>query len=311
MTRVLVTGGAGFIGSHLVRELVSRNYQVRVLDDLSSGYLKNLPKNSSVEFIRGSVNDESAVLNACREVDGVVHLAAMVSVPASVAQPQQSTQINLSGFIAILNRLRENDFSGKFVYASSSAVYGSDSGETALKEAVAPGHLLSPYAVDKYANELYANLYSELYGLRTLGLRFFNVYGPRQDPRSPYSGVISIFMDRASKNQGVTIYGDGEQTRDFIYAGDVAKAIAAGLNNDISGAVNVGTGKSVTVNELAAKISETFGVDMPVGFEPARSGDIKHSLADIQRLSESLGYRAEVDLVSGLRELKEWLALEQ
>ena len=309
MSKVLVTGGAGFIGSNLVDLLLAQGYKVRVLDDLSSGKLHNLPSNNkALEFIQGSIEDKCLVAQACRNVTHVVHLAALVSVPVSIQQPARSAAINLLGFLNLLNQLRSQNFQGRFIYASSSAVYGGNQRDKALKEEDAPGQLLSPYAVDKYTNELYANLYASLFGISSLGLRFFNIYGPRQDPSSDYSGVISIFMDRASRGEKIGVYGDGEQVRDFVYVGDLVKVLCLGINSTFQGVLNVGAGTAVSINKLAEFVQDTYKISVSVDYLPAREGDIRYSCADVSALEKALGNKPTMPLNEGLEVLRDWMA---
>lgn len=308
MSLVLVTGGAGFIGSHVVCSLLERGQSVRVLDDLSTGKRENLPsEHPNLTFIEGSIEDAALVDQVCEGVEAVVHLAAMVSVPASVEQPAKSAAINVNGFLNLLNCLRGSHFQGRFLYASSSAVYGSDSEEHALTEREAPGRLLSPYAVDKYTNELYANLYADLYGMKTLGFRFFNVYGPRQDPSSVYSGVISIFMNRASNGEGINIYGDGGQVRDFVYVGDLANLLCDTLENSVTGVLNIGTGQAISIIELAEQIKKLYQVDLPIEHLAPREGDIRYSCANTDGLKQAMGAVPSMQLERGLSLLKQWM----
>lgn len=308
MKRILVTGGAGFIGSHTVDLLLKEGLTVRVLDNLSTGKLQNLPfLESGLEFVHGSVADKVCVHDACQGVDAVVHLAALVSVPASIEHPDQSAATNLLGFHNVLEELRCQQFKGKLVYASSSAVYGADVGQSALTEDLAPGNLISPYAQDKYSNEMYAQLYSKLYGINALGFRFFNVYGPRQDPNSPYSGVISIFMDRAQSQREMVIFGDGSQTRDFIYVKDVVNTLRQALSSDKQGVLNLGTGISTRVGMLAEVIRDLCDPDVRIINNPEREGDIKYSLADLNKLEVAFGSKTYTSVRQGLRELKDWM----
>lgn len=302
-----MTGGAGFIGSHLVDRLLAHGLKVRVLDDLSSGKRENLAlQNPDLEFIEGSIEDVALVKTACEDIGAVVHLAALVSVPVSIEQPDRSAAINVSGFLNLLNQLRSQNFKGRFLYASSSAVYG-EGLERAVTEQDAPGHLLSPYAVDKYTNELYAGLYAELYGLSTLGFRFFNVYGPRQDPGSDYSGVISIFMDRAFEGNAICVHGDGEQVRDFVYVEDVAKVLHAGLESRQSGVLNIGTGAATSIKQLALLVQQIQQSSGAIEHAPARAGDIRYSCADTGNLEQALKLMPKVTLQEGLGLLKHWL----
>lgn len=307
MPLALVTGGAGFIGSHVVDRLIGQNYYVRILDDLSTGNLNNLSlDNDNLEFFEGSIEDKASLTSVCKDCDLVIHLAAMVSVPGSVENPERSTRINAAGFMNVLNVLRDQAFKGRFVYASSSAVYGATENRTPIKENQAPGHLLSPYAVDKYTNELYASLYSELYGLNTQGFRFFNVYGPRQDPSSSYSGVISIFMNRALKNEEIGIYGDGLQTRDFVYVADVARILCSKLKHSSQPVYNIGTGIGTNIKDLAEAVKTVCNAVVGVSFLPARPGDIHYSCANVDLLARVAGGTPKVRLIDGLKQLKDW-----
>lgn len=288
----------------MVDLLLSQGHRVRVLDNLSTGKITNLPiSHSALEFVHGSITD-SVVQEVCQGVDAVVHLAAVVSVPISIKQPYHSSAVNLTGFLNLLNGLREQSFKGRFIYASSSAVYGMKVADRPLVEADAPGVLGSPYAADKYANELYADLYATLYGVSALGFRFFNVYGPRQDPGSPYSGVISIFFDRISRMEPVFIYGDGNQTRDFVYVGDVVRILAKSLQLTCRGVLNLGTGESVSIQRLAEAVGEVFGQDVSVELMPERQGDIRFSSASVSLLKKTTGTCAKTSLETGLASLK-------
>jgi UDP-glucose 4-epimerase len=308
MKRVLVTGGAGFIGSHIVDLLLNEGVTIRVLDNLSTGKMENLPfMATGLEFIQGAVEDKLCVIEACRNVDAVIHLAALVSVPASIEHPDKSAATNLLGFHNVLEALREQGFKGRLLYASSAAVYGVDVGEAPLTEDQAPGNLASPYAQDKYSNEMYAQLYNKLYGISSLGFRFFNVYGPRQDPDSPYSGVISIFMDRAFAKQDIKIFGDGSQTRDFVYVGDLVKALRLALDSEYQGVLNLGTGVTTEIGGLAEQIKHLCIADVAVHNEPERTGDIKYSLADLSLLKSALDFVPTTPIQEGLGYLKDWM----
>jgi len=290
----------------LVDLLLSQGHRVRVLDDLSTGKITNLPvSHSALEFVHGSIADP-IVQEVCQGVDAVVHLAAIVSVPISIKQPYDSSAVNLTGFLHLLNCLREQSFKGRFIYASSSAVYGMEVADKPLAEEDAPGVLGSPYATDKYANELYANLYAALYGISALGFRFFNVYGPRQDPASPYSGVISIFFDRLSRMEPLFIYGDGSQTRDFVYVGDVVRILAKSLQLTCRGVLNLGAGKSVSIQRLAEAVGKVLGQEVSVELMPERQGDIRFSSANISLLRETTGTCPKTSLEAGLALLKQY-----
>ena len=302
----LVTGGAGFIGSHSVEHLLAAGGRVRVLDNLSSGKRANLAVHPQLEFIEGDIRDAAVVGAALAGgVTHVLHLAAQVSVATSVEQPIESASHNLTGFLNVLDGARRTGVT-KLVYASSAAVYGTPA-HLPLTEAspVAP---LSPYGLEKSINDQYARLYESLYGFATMGMRFFNVYGPRQDPRSPYSGVISIFSDRIRRGEPLTVNGDGGQTRDFVYVGDVARANLAALGSARTGVCNVATGKTVTLLELIAALGTAAGKQPEVRFGPERSGDIRDSAADPKRMRDELGIANTTALADGLGKLLESLA---
>lgn len=303
--KYLVTGGAGFIGSHLVDVLLAAGSAVRVLDDFSTGKGVNLEqaeRSGPLEVVRADVRDFAAVKAAVTDVDGIFHLAALVSVPQSLAEPRRSFEINAGGTVNVLEAARAAGVR-RIVLASSAAVYG-DAAAPA-REDETPLRPMSPYAVDKLAAEQYGALYSRLYGLNVAALRFFNVYGRRQDPASPYSGVISVFADRLRRRDGVTIYGDGSQTRDFVHVSDVVQAMIAAMHAMRAGftVCNVGTGEATRVDRLLGTLAGIAGWQPPVDRQPARPGDIRHSCADIRRAQELFGYAPRCDLVSGLREL--------
>lgn len=302
--KFLVTGGAGFIGSHLCEALVARGCAVRVLDDFSSGHRENLRAvRDEIETIEGDVRDVAAVESAARGVDGVFHLAALVSVPDSVNRPRDSHAINAGGTLNVLLAARAAG-ARRVVYASTAAAYGSDP-ELPKREDMLPMPE-SPYAADKVAGELYLRVFAKLYGMGTVALRFFNVYGPRQDPRSPYSGVISRFVHALRTGARPVVFGDGAQTRDFVYVADVARACVAAMFNPAVGrgaVLNVATGRSVSLLELLRELGELTGRAIEPEFAPERPGDIRHSAADVRRAADTLGFRAEVSLRDGLRRL--------
>lgn len=298
---VLVVGGAGFIGSHTVEALLAQGYRVRVLDDLSTGKLENLPsRHPQLELIVGDVRDGDAVLSAMEDIQGCIHLAAQVSAARSVEDPHGSAQRNIVGFINTLEAMRARRVP-RLVYASSAAVYG-ESQNLPLREDE-PLCPTNPYGLEKQVDELYAGLYARLHGFDSLGLRYFNVYGPRQDPGSPYSGVISRFMQNLSAGKTVTVFGDGHQTRDFIYVGDVAQANVRALACGYRGVCNVATGKRIDLLRLVEILDGCLGRRARIQFEPARAGDIRHSCGDNARLREQLGYSPEQSLERGLAEL--------
>jgi UDP-glucose 4-epimerase len=303
MTRVLVTGGAGFIGSHLVEALVERGDEVVVIDDLSAGSLENLePFKDKITFIEGSIEDLDLLKENMKGVDLVFHQAAVASMPLSIEDPLETTDVNLEGTLKVMIAARDAGVK-RVVYASSAAVYGnSDSDKNDEDDPKVP---LSPYAIQKLACEYYGKLFMDLYELETVGLRYFNVFGERQDPSSPYSGVISKFVDVMKAGESPTIFGDGEQTRDFVYVKDVVAAnLLASEKEGVGGDVfNIGTGETVTIKQLTETLNEILETSFEPTFEDARDGDIKHSCSSIQKAQEKLGYAPTYDLEKGLRSL--------
>lgn len=302
--RILVTGGAGFIGSHLVEALLENGYSVRVLDDLSSGKLSNLPiDRCHLTLVVGDVADAPTVERAVKDCSAVVHLAAVASVQASVDDPVGTHQSNFVGTLNICEAMRQAGVR-RVVYASSAAIYGNNGEGMAITEDT-PKNPLTPYAADKLASEHFLDFYRRQHGLEPVILRFFNIYGPRQDPSSPYSGVISIFSERAQKKLPVTVYGDGEQTRDFVYVNDLVKVLvqAVGESEPIIEPVNVGFNRSTSVNELVTTLSELLGRPVTLHHDAARSGDIKHSRADNSRLLERFSLSSPTCFTEGLGQL--------
>lgn len=301
MKRVVVTGGAGFIGSHLTEELARRGYRVITLDDLSTGKVKNIEALldiENVEFIKGSITDSPLLRELFHGVNYVFHQAALPSVPRSIENPQASHEVNVSGTLNVLLAARENSVK-KVIYASSSSVYG-DIPTLPKREDMVPNPL-SPYAVTKLAGEYYCQVFHQVYGLPTVCLRYFNVYGPRQDPNSQYAAVIPSFIKRALEGDSPIIFGDGEQTRDFTFIKDTVEANILAAESDACGLFNIAQGESITINELAKLIITIVGKNMePVHQEP-RPGDIRHSLADISR-ARAFGYEPRYSLEKGLRE---------
>ncbi len=300
---VLVTGGAGFIGSHSVERLLGEGAAVRVLDNLASGKLANLPRHPRLAVQRGDIRDEAALAAAFDGVSHVLHLAAQVSVTASVAAPRESAAVNVGGFLGVLDMARRRGVE-RFVYASSSAVYGVPDG--ARSSEAAPARPISPYGLEKAVNDQYGALYAALYGMSIAGLRYFNVFGPRQDPSSPYSGVISIFVDRLRRGAPLTVHGDGGQTRDFVYVDDVARANAQALGARMGGVCNVASGRAVSLLELVEQLGRAAGRQPRLCFGPERAGDIRHSGADNARLRAELGVDSFTSLADGLARL--WAA---
>ena len=309
--RVLVTGGAGFIGSHLVEALVSAGCQVRVYDNLSSGNTDNLKHlEGKFSFYEADIRDRQKLEAALDGCEVVFHLAAIVSVPQTVENPIDSAEVNEMGTLFVLDASRQAKVK-RVVFSSSCAVYGDDP-RLPKRENMAPKPL-SPYAAQKLAAEYYAKVFNDLYGLETAVLRYFNVYGPRQDPSSPYSGVISIFMTKALLNEPVVIYGDGNQSRDFIYVRDVVKAnLLAATAENVSGQVmNIGSGQSVRINDLWQAVCALSGRSNDPRYESKRPGDIVASLADIDRAKELLGFECEAFLEKGLEATFEWYRRSQ
>lgn len=304
----LVTGGAGFIGSHLVAALVDSGCTVTVLDNLSSGYLENIAAyQDRITFIEGDIRDEAALSRASAGCEIVFHLAAMVSVPRTVEKPVESAVVNDIGTLKVLEAARQNEVK-RVVLSSSCAVYGNLAGLPNREDmATRP---MSPYAAHKVCGENYASIYSALYGLETVSLRYFNVYGPRQDPSSPYSGVISIFMERAGRAAAPVIYGDGRQSRDFVYVADAVRAnLQAARQSGIAGKVfNIGTGRDTTVNTLWKAISGLASTTRAPEHQTARPGDIRTSVADVSLAKETLGFQAETTLEEGLTNTYRWYA---
>jgi UDP-glucose 4-epimerase len=301
---VLITGGAGFIGSHLVDALLAKGYSVRILDDLSTGKRSNLPlDNPRVELIEGDVADAALVARAAAGCQAVAHLAAVASVQASVDDPVKTHQSNFIGTLNVCEAMRQAGIK-RVVFASSAAVYGNNGEGKAITEDT-PKAPLTPYASDKLASEYYLDFYRRQHGLEPVVFRFFNIFGPRQDPSSPYSGVISIFAERAEKGLPISVFGDGEQTRDFFYVEDLVDLVVQGFEKPSvgEGAVNVGLNATTSLNQLLAALGDVVG-DLPaLTYQPARSGDIKHSRADNQRLLERFTVATPTPLKVGLARL--------
>ncbi len=303
MQRVLITGGAGFIGSHTADLLMEQGIPVTILDNLSSGHRRNLPeKHPLMEFIEGDICDAKTVNQAMTGASHCLHLAAQVSVVASLEDPEFSAKQNIVGFVNVLDACRTQGIE-RLVYASSAAIYG-EPPELPLKEDL-PVKQLSPYGLEKKINEDYCDLYKRLYQFSSLGMRFFNVFGPRQDPKSPYAGVIALFVDRISENKPLTVFGDGKQTRDFIYVRDVARTNVAALKGNLQGASNVATGQSTSLLDLINTLSELTGNQPEISFDEPRTGDIVHSLGDTSRMNKGLNIVAESSLKDGLAALLE------
>jgi UDP-glucose 4-epimerase len=300
MARYLVTGGAGFIGSHLVAALLEDGHTVRVLDDLSTGKRDNIPVES--EFIRGDVADPDAVARAFEDVEGCFHLAAIASVEQCNRDWLRTHRVNLTGTINVFNAARRLRRLGEIpiVYASSAAVYGDgQTGPAAEDSAAVP---LSAYGADKRACELHAYAAARTHSVRTAGLRFFNLYGPGQDPRSPYSGVIAIFLDRLQRGEPVEIFGNGGQVRDFTYIADAVSALRRAMPAASARApiYNVCTGRGTTVRQLAETIAGLCRTELVACYRPPRCGEVPISIGDPRRVAEELGFRARTALAEGL-----------
>jgi UDP-glucose 4-epimerase len=307
MAHYLVTGGAGFIGSHLCQRLIAGGHVVRALDDLSSGRRENLAEiGGEVELFDGDLRDEALLHQAVREVDYVLHHAAVASVQTSVERPLFEQEVNVVGTLRLFEAARRAGVR-RVVFAASAAAYGNNP-EVPKREDMPP-EPESPYAISKTTGEYYCRVYSRIYGLEAVCLRYFNVFGPRQDPTSPYSGVISIFAERMLAGEAPTIFGDGEQSRDFVYVDNVVEANMRALTiPGIAGRTfNIGCGRSVSILDLVAALNEVLGTALEPVFAPARSGDVRFSLADISRARSELGYEPEVQFAEGLGRTVAWM----
>lgn len=298
--KVVVTGGAGFIGSHLAEGLAKEGYYVIILDDLSTGKKENIEsplKDDSAELIEGSVTDLPLLQGLFQGIDYIFHLAAIASVPSSVKNPQASHEVNATGTLNVLLAARDNHVK-KVIYASSAAVYG-DTAVNCQAENLLPGPL-SPYAVTKLAGEYYCHAFRHVYGLPTICLRYFNVYGPRQDPNSQYAAVIPIFIQTIGGGKPPVIFGDGEQTRDFVFVRDIVRANIMAAGSEVTGTFNIASGEAISVNKLAGVIIRLMGGNLQPVYREPRPGDIYHSLADISRAA-SFGYQPQYRLEDGLK----------
>jgi nucleoside-diphosphate-sugar epimerase len=304
--RYLVTGGAGFIGSNIVDELLRRAHDVTVLDDFSSGKEENLAHAAkNIRLIRGDICDLEAAREACDGVDYVLHLAARTSVPRSVKDPIETNRVNIDGTLNVLVAARDAGVR-RVVYAASSAAYGET--PTLPKVETMPSEPISPYGVTKLVGEMYAQLFGRAYGLENVSIRYFNVFGPRQDPTSQYSGVLSRFMLAIIDGSSPVVYGDGEQSRDFTYVDNVVNiSLRACEADDASGKVfNGGTGVRISLNEVLMLLGKITGQKIKAKYDPPRSGDILHSQADITLAAGLLGYRPSVNFEDGLRRTWKW-----
>jgi len=301
---ILITGGAGFIGSHLCDALLDKGYAVRILDDFSTGQRGNLQVgHPRLELVEGDVADAGLVTQVAAGCRAVVHLAAVASVQASVEDPVRTHQSNFIGTLNVCEAMRVHGLR-RVLFASSAAVYGNNGEGESIAEDT-PKSPLTPYAVDKLASEQYLDFYRRQHGLEPVVFRFFNIFGPRQDPSSPYSGVISIFSERAVQGLPITVFGDGEQTRDFLYVGDLVQVMVQALEQPQveEGAVNIGLNQATSLNQLLAALEKVVGSLPAVSYVAARSGDIRHSRADNQRLLARFEFPQATPIVEGLARL--------
>ncbi|HEY96502.1 MAG TPA: SDR family oxidoreductase [Dehalococcoidia bacterium] len=299
MKKAVVTGGAGFIGSHLTEELVRYNYTVTVIDNLSSGKIDNIEpllSSNKITFIQENITNLSALNRIFSDAGYVFHLAALGSVPQSVEKPGMYHETNINGTFNVLLAARDNNVQ-KVVYTSSAAVYGDDP-ELPKREDMLPS-TISPYAVTKLTGEYYCQAFHAAYGLPTVCLRFFNVFGPRQDPNSQYAAAIPVFIQRIREGNPPIIYGDGEQTRDFTYVSDIVQAMIMAAENDVTGVFNISRGESITINDLADTIIRIIGTNVRPEYREPRPGDVVHSYADITK-AKSFGFSPRYTLEEGL-----------
>lgn len=305
--KVVVTGGCGFIGSNIAEELIKKHYVV-VIDDLSTGRIENiqsLQDKENFEFVRGNITDLDLLKQIFEDVDCIFHQAAIPSVQRSVENPLDTNEANIKGTLNVLIAARDCGVK-KVIYASSSSVYG-DTPELPKKENMKPNPQ-SPYAVSKLTGEYYCKVFSEIYGIKTVCLRYFNVYGPNQDPSSEYAAVIPRFINRVLNNQPPIIFGDGNQTRDFTFVKDVVKANILAMEKNVEGVFNIAYGQQISINELANKIMEIVGVKLNPVYDKPRPGDIRNSLADISLAKQKLGYMPEYSLEKGLEVTIRWFS---
>jgi UDP-glucose 4-epimerase len=298
--KVIVTGGAGFIGSHMVEYWINNNAEVYVIDNLVSGFLKNIPDSEFVHFCKGSITDYKLLEEIVEGTDYIFNFAAMISVPESIEKPRECVNNNVIGIINVLEAAKKCGVK-KVVHSSSAAIYG-DNPSTPKYTSLKP-EPKSPYGITKLDGEYYCQMYYENFRLSTVSLRYFNVFGPRQDPKSQYAAAIPIFINKALLNEPVVIFGDGNQTRDFIYVQDVIRAnILAAENKEVNGVFNVANGSSISILDLAKLIINETGSKSKIIFADRRAGDIKHSLASIEDTKEKLDFIPDYNLLEGLKE---------
>ena len=309
MASYLVTGGAGFIGSHLVTQLIHRGHTVRVVDNLITGKRRNLDHVSGVEFVEGDLADIGVATRAVEGMDYVLHQAAIPSVPRSVKDPISSNRANIDASVNVLVAARDAGVK-RLVYAGSSAAYGDT--PTLPKREDMPTNPLSPYALQKLVSEQYGQLFTQLYGFETVTIRYFNVFGPRQDPGSPYSGVISLFASALLEGRQPVIYGDGEQTRDFTYVANVVDGVLRAVETPKASGhvINVATGGRISLNALLRAMNKIVGTNLQPIYQEPRAGDVRDSQADITKAKTLLGYTPIVSLEEGLEQTLEWCRTE-
>jgi UDP-glucose 4-epimerase len=304
--KYVITGGAGFIGSHIVEELARLQHEIVIIDNFFSGKMENIQpflKKKNVTFMQGSITDSTVLKKTFEGADGIFHEAAIASVPRSINNPHATNEANVTGTLNVLIAARDAGVR-KVLFASSSSVYGNT--PTLPKHEEMTPDPLSPYAVTKLTGERYMKVFSEVYGLKTLSLRYFNVFGPRQDPKSEYAAVIPRFITKILRHESPTIYGDGGQTRDFTYVKDVVQANIRAMESDAQGVFNVAYCKRIDLNELASLIMEITGITVPLVYEPSRAGDVRDSLADITRAQKAFGYAPGYTVKTGLKETIAW-----
>lgn len=309
--RILITGGAGFIGSNLARHLSNAQNHVIIVDDLSTGRKQNIDdliQRNKIEFIEGSITDLDLLQETFTNIDYVFHEAALPSVPRSIKDPLTTNLVNINGTLNVLIAAKDNGVK-KVVYASSSSVYG-DTPTLPKIESMIPNPL-SPYAITKLTGEYYCQVFSSVFHLPTVALRYFNVYGPRQDPSSEYAAVIPKFITCVMNGQSPIIYGDGEQSRDFTYIHDVIQANILSAESTITGVFNAAGGRRITINELATTVMKLCGKTLDISYKDSRPGDIKHSLADSTKAYKAFNFTLTYDLEKGLKETIEWYQKQQ
>jgi len=296
--KVVITGGAGFIGSHLAQFWSEKNAEVFIIDNFRTGFKKNIV-GLNVNLIEGSIEDKDLVFDVLEKADYVFNLAALVSVPESIEKPEECIKINVNGLLNLLEAGKKHKVK-KLVHTSSAAVYGDDP-ELPKTTKLKPNPK-SPYGITKLDGEYYCNLYKEEFGVNTTSLRYFNVYGERQDPKSQYAAAVPIFISKALKNEEITIFGDGSQTRDFVYVKDIVKAnVMAAENLNIKGVFNIANGSYITIKELAENIVKVTESNSSIINKPERAGDIKHSYASIEETTKEMGFKPDFNLEEGLK----------